>query len=87
MNWDEEERKKFPTQKYIFKTGQFREVLADAYAFRYLFFMISHKIPLDELRKVCDNANKLFDVPKIPEDSFQIQEYIFREMKKRGWKL
>ena len=85
--WDDEERKKFPTQKYVFKKDQFQEVLADAYAFRYLVFTIGQKIPLAELRKVCDDANKLFNVPESPDDSFQIEEFIFREMKNRGWEL
>ena len=85
--WDDDERKKFPTEKYIFKKGQLGQVLADAYAFRFLFYCSSAKKRFLELQKVCDKAHELFNIPQSSEDGFQIQEYIFYEMKKLGWKV
>ena len=85
--WDKQERKKFPSIKYTMKQGQLKEVFADMYGFRYLIHTIGDRIPLEELREVCDQSVKLFDIPESPDDSKQIAEFIFREMQNRGWEL
>ncbi len=88
-DWDDDERKKFPTEKYLFKKGQLGQVLADAYAFRFLFYCCNEecKFHFMELQKVCDKAHELFNFPQSPDDGFQIQEFIYAEMKKLGWKF
>lgn len=87
-DWDDKEKSKIRyKEKWVFKKDQIKQVLGDAYGFRFLYFIFSYsaKIQLDTLRKVCEDAHEKLGIPQNADDAFQIQEYIFTEMKKIGW--
>lgn len=88
--WDDKEKRQLPPlEKLIIKKGQLKELIADAYAIRFVFNHCPdyQKTKIIELRNVCEKAHELFDFPTNRNDRNLIMDYIIEEMRKLNWRV
>lgn len=71
--------------RYEIKTADLASIMAQSYTFRYLELIADNKqkAQLHEIEKVCELAHKTFGIPQSPEDSFQIQDFVYNKMQEK----